>query len=126
MRKMMPQPVRWLTTGKIYSVADKLRLCAAAAARRLAHPELSQMPQQFRGVFQIAGTIGVKERVESRPLFGEIDDFQAIARGPDVDLADLLGDDRRAQRFAQPPRPQPDDRVRPPARRGAGEVGATC
>src|SRR4051812_18937364 len=62
---------------------------------------------------EVAGTIGIEERVEPRPLLREVHHPQAIARGPDVDLADPLLDNRLAQGIAQPHRPQPDDRMRP-------------
>src|SRR3954454_7384060 len=94
------------------------QMLANAAARLFA------LPEQFRRPVEVAGTIGIEERVEPRSLLREVHHSQAIARGPDVDLADPLLDDRLAQGLAQPHRPQPDDRMRSATRRAAGEVGA--
>src|SRR5688572_19664681 len=76
------------------------------------------VPEQLGRAFQVVGAIGIKEWIDPRPLFREIHNFQAIPRGPDIDLADSVGDDRLAQGLAQPHRPKADNRMRPPARRG--------
>ena len=58
------------------------------------------------------------------PVSGNGTVAEPVARGPDIDLADPLVDDRAPQLLAQPHRPQPDHRMRLAARRGAGQIGA--
>src|SRR6185437_8959509 len=119
----LPVSVSFLQLHRILNpVAGKRRNGTSVSGLGFA-TSLFGMPEQFRGAVEVAGPVGVEERVEPRPLLGEIDDPQAKARGPDIDLADALDEDRLAQRVAQPHRPKADDRVWAAAGRRAGELG---